>query len=49
MTSGSGGGGCGGSPLYATVVPRRPNSGIYDNVVPIAKGASKTLQAIAQY
>ena len=34
-------------PLYAKVAPRRPNSGaIYDNVVPIAKGARKTLQAI---
>ena len=36
------------SALYAKVAPRRPNSGaIYDNVVPIAKGAGKTLQAIA--
>ena len=35
------------SALYAKVAPRRPNSGaIYDNVVPIAKGAGKTLQAI---
>ena len=33
-------------PVYAKVAPRRPYSGaIYDNVVPIAKGARSKLQA----
>ena len=41
--------GGGGSPLYAKVVPRRPVYAIYDNVVPIAKGARKTLQANPRY